>query len=92
MVRSKRRPTRIFFAADLHGSQLTFRKFLRAAAFYEVDALVFGGDLMGKAARPDRARERRLPRALPGSRTTSSNGDGLAGVHAELERPGSTGA
>ncbi|TMK81687.1 MAG: hypothetical protein E6G47_02580, partial [Actinobacteria bacterium] len=45
-------PTRIFFAADLHGSELTFRKFLSAASFYEVDALVFGGDLMGKAFVP----------------------------------------
>src|SRR5262249_60178621 len=52
VFRSKGRPTRIFFAADLHGSQPTFRKFLGAAAFYECDALVFGGDLMGKALVP----------------------------------------
>ncbi len=45
-------PTRIFFAADIHGSQVTFRKFLAAAEFYGVDALVFGGDLMGKALVP----------------------------------------
>jgi uncharacterized protein len=49
---SKNRPTRIFFAADLHGSQMAFRKFVNAAAFYDVDALVFGGDLMGKALVP----------------------------------------
>jgi Icc-related predicted phosphoesterase len=52
VFRSKGRPTRLFFAADLHGSQPTFRKFLGAAAFYECDALVFGGDLMGKALVP----------------------------------------
>ena len=52
MFRSKGRPTRLFFAADLHGSQPTFRKFLGAAAFYGCDALVFGGDLMGKALVP----------------------------------------
>ena len=46
------RPTRLFFAADIHGSQLTYRKFVRAASFYDVDALVFGGDLMGKALVP----------------------------------------
>lgn len=45
-------PTRVFFAADIHGSQITFRKFLAAAEFYGVDALVFGGDLMGKALVP----------------------------------------
>jgi Icc-related predicted phosphoesterase len=45
-------PTRLFFAADLHGSQPTFHKFVNAARFYKVDALVFGGDLMGKALVP----------------------------------------
>jgi Icc-related predicted phosphoesterase len=45
-------PTRIFYACDIHGSQPTFRKFLNAARFYEVDALVFGGDLMGKLLVP----------------------------------------
>jgi uncharacterized protein len=49
---SKERPTRVFFAADIHGSEDTFRKFVNAASFYDVDALVFGGDLMGKALVP----------------------------------------
>lgn len=56
MVRWRRaarpRPTRIFFAADVHGSEPTWRKFIAAASFYDVDALVFGGDLMGKALVP----------------------------------------
>jgi uncharacterized protein len=49
-----RRPDRlrIFYAADLHGSEPAFRKFVNAAAFYDVDVLVFGGDLMGKALVP----------------------------------------
>lgn len=46
------RPTRIFYAADLHGSEPTLRKFLAAGRFYGCDALVFGGDLMGKALVP----------------------------------------
>ncbi|HEY7661389.1 MAG TPA: metallophosphoesterase [Actinomycetota bacterium] len=50
--RSKAKGTRLFFAADLHGSEDTWRKFLKAATFYRVDALVFGGDLMGKALLP----------------------------------------
>src|SRR2546428_6731761 len=49
---SKSRPTRIFFAADVHGSEATFRKFVNSARFYEADVLVFGGDLMGKALVP----------------------------------------
>ncbi|HEX2425918.1 MAG TPA: metallophosphoesterase [Actinomycetota bacterium] len=44
--------TRIFYAADLHGSSPTWRKFVNAAAFYGAEALVFGGDLMGKALVP----------------------------------------
>ena len=46
------KPTRFFFASDIHGSDVTFRKFVSAARFYGVDALVFGGDLMGKALIP----------------------------------------
>src|SRR5438034_6336923 len=49
---SKTRPTRIFFAADVHGSEATFRKFVNSARFYEANVLVFGGDLMGKAMVP----------------------------------------
>src|SRR5437899_2542370 len=49
---SKDRPTRIFFASDVHGSEATFRKFIGAARFYQADVLVFGGDLMGKAMVP----------------------------------------
>ena len=45
-------PTRLFYACDIHGSEPTYRKFLNAAKFYDVDALVFGGDLMGKLLVP----------------------------------------
>lgn len=44
--------TRFFYAADIHGSDVTFRKYLNAAKFYEVEALVCGGDLMGKLLIP----------------------------------------
>lgn len=48
----RERATRLFFASDLHGSTPAFRKFVNAARVFEVDALVFGGDLMGKALVP----------------------------------------
>jgi uncharacterized protein len=48
----RRSGTRIFYAADIHGSEPTWRKFVNAAAFYGADVLVFGGDLMGKALAP----------------------------------------
>src|SRR2546430_5601308 len=40
----KRKFKRLFLAADLHGSEIVFRKFLGAAKFYEADALLIGGD------------------------------------------------
>ena len=43
---------RIFFATDLHGSEMCWRKFLNAAKFYEADVLVCGGDMTGKAMIP----------------------------------------
>jgi Icc-related predicted phosphoesterase len=43
---------RLFFATDLHASDVCFRKFLAAARVYEVDLLVLGGDVMGKAVVP----------------------------------------
>jgi Icc-related predicted phosphoesterase len=49
-----RRPgvRRLFFATDLHASEACFRKFLAAVGVYEVDLLVLGGDVMGKALVP----------------------------------------
>ncbi len=43
---------KIFFATDLHGSELCWRKFLNAAKFYEADVLICGGDMTGKAIVP----------------------------------------
>ena len=50
--RSKPSRTRLYFATDVHGSEQCFRKFLNAAAVYEVDALVLGGDVTGKVVVP----------------------------------------
>jgi Icc-related predicted phosphoesterase len=42
----------LYYASDVHGSDQCWRKFLGAARFYGVDALVMGGDLTGKAVVP----------------------------------------
>ena len=44
--------TTIFFATDLHGSEVCFRKFVAAAGFYGADLLVLGGDITGKHVTP----------------------------------------
>jgi Icc-related predicted phosphoesterase len=43
---------RLFYASDIHGSDRCFRKWLNAARVYQVDALVFGGDIAGKIVVP----------------------------------------
>lgn len=42
----------IFYVADIHGSDLCFRKWLNAARFYGADVLIVGGDLTGKVLLP----------------------------------------
>ena len=41
--------TLIYFASDLHGSSLCFRKFINSTRVYKPTVLVLGGDLAGKA-------------------------------------------
>ena len=43
---------KMFFASDLHGSNVCFKKFINGAQFYGADVLVLGGDLTGKAVIP----------------------------------------
>jgi Icc-related predicted phosphoesterase len=42
----------IFYVADIHGSDVCFRKWLNAAGFYGADVLIIGGDLTGKTLLP----------------------------------------
>jgi uncharacterized protein len=41
--------TKLFFATDVHGSEMCFRKFLNAGQVYRPDVMVLGGDIAGKA-------------------------------------------
>jgi uncharacterized protein len=42
----------IFFATDIHGSEVCFRKWLSAGPAYGADVIVMGGDLTGKVIVP----------------------------------------
>jgi Icc-related predicted phosphoesterase len=44
--------TKIFFATDVHGSEVCWKKFINAAKFYEASILILGGDMTGKAIIP----------------------------------------
>jgi Icc-related predicted phosphoesterase len=43
---------RIFFATDVHGSEVCWRKFVNAGKYYGADVLILGGDMTGKAVIP----------------------------------------
>ncbi len=41
-----------FYASDIHGSEMLWRKFINAAGFYGAEVLIMGGDIAGKAVVP----------------------------------------
>jgi Icc-related predicted phosphoesterase len=43
---------KIFFATDVHGSEVCWKKFLNAGKHYEADVVILGGDMTGKALVP----------------------------------------
>jgi uncharacterized protein len=42
----------LYYASDIHGSDVLWRKFVNAGRFYDADVLVMGGDIAGKAVVP----------------------------------------
>ncbi len=43
---------KIYFATDVHGSEICWKKFLAASKFYDADTLILGGDMTGKVIIP----------------------------------------
>jgi len=43
---------RVFFATDVHGSEVCWKKFLNAGQHYKADVVILGGDMTGKALVP----------------------------------------
>ena len=43
---------KVFFATDIHGSEICWRKFLNSAAFYKANMVILGGDVTGKVMVP----------------------------------------
>ncbi len=50
--REKKPTLTLFFATDVHGSTICWKKFIHAAKFYNADVLILGGDMTGKALVP----------------------------------------
>ncbi len=84
LFRSRPRPDRradettLFFATDVHGSEVCFRKFVNAAQFYGADLLVLGGDLTGKVVVPLVESRPGVHLAQAHGRTETIEADGLA--------------
>lgn len=45
-------PLRLYYASDIHGTEVLWRKFLNAAGAYRAEVLVMGGDVTGKVVVP----------------------------------------
>ena len=43
---------KLFFATDIHGSDICWNKFLNAGKFYEANVIVMGGNIQGKLLIP----------------------------------------
>jgi Icc-related predicted phosphoesterase len=43
---------KVYYASDIHGSELLWRKFINAGRFYGAEVLIMGGDIAGKAVVP----------------------------------------
>src|ERR1700745_3277653 len=86
--RGRKRALRIFFATDVHGSDVCFRKFLAAAKVYEANVLLLGGDFAGKGLVPVlRDGDGSLRAELDGKEVTVP-AEGWAQLTADINRRG----
>src|SRR5258708_35369463 len=78
---------KIFFATDLHGPEMRWRKFLNAGKFYDADILICGGDMTGKAIVPIVQEDGHYPFVL-GGESQSVEATQVADVEAQIRRKG----
>ena len=79
---------RIFFATDVHGSDVCWRKFLNAGKFHKVDVLIMGGDMTGKAMVPIVSTATGWELTLQGQRHTLSTEDELRAMEKRISDRG----
>ena len=79
--------TKVFFATDLHGSEMCWRKFLNAAKFYDADVLICGGDMTGKAIVPIVQENGHFTFSLAGVQQ-AVGADKVGDVEAQIRRKG----
>jgi uncharacterized protein len=79
---------KIFFATDIHGSEICWKKFLNAAAFYKADMVILGGDLTGKAMVPIIAYRGYWETRIRGELIRAENPEGLESVQQRIRDRG----
>jgi Icc-related predicted phosphoesterase len=80
---------KIFFATDIHGSEICWRKFLNAAAFYKADMVILGGDVTGKVMIPIVAHNGYWQVTIRGESQRIENREALAVVEQQIRNRGS---
>mgnify|MGYP001496570960 CR=1 FL=1 len=78
---------KVFFATDLHGSEVCWKKFLNSAKFYGADVLICGGDMTGKAIVPIVSENGHYTYALGGVQQAVA-AEQVADVEATIRRKG----
>src|SRR5580704_18107246 len=76
---------KIYFATDIHGSEVCLRKFLNAGKFYGCDTLIMGGDITGKMIVPIVDRGQGVYTATLYGRNLQVTGDGLAKLRKTID-------
>jgi len=80
---------KIFFATDIHGSEVCWRKFLNSAAFYKADLVILGGDVTGKVMVPIVARGGRWQVTLAGEALVLETAQELEEIQRQIRNRGS---
>ena len=79
---------RVFFATDIHGSEVCWRKFLNAGKFHKADVLIMGGDMTGKAMVPIVANGSDWELELQGQRHTLTTEDEIKAMEKRISDRG----
>ncbi len=80
---------KIFFATDIHGSEVCWRKFLNSAAFYKADLVILGGDVTGKVMVPIIDYGGRWKVTVRGQEYTLESADELENIKKQIRNAGS---
>jgi uncharacterized protein len=80
---------KIFFATDIHGSEVCWRKFLNSAAFYKADMVILGGDVTGKVMVPIVEQGGRWKVTVRGQEYTLETAEELDNIKKQIRNAGS---